>query len=154
MLYCHLVGNCCSFACCSSIIPSLLSINQCMIRFTGDIECAECSVRERKRSFPRVAYHRSAGLLSPTGCCSSMLATHSSTKKVQTVVNFVRKHNLCVCVAGSGHDFLNRHSCHNETGMFIRTGLLKGTYTLRESVSLNILSRGIRYKDTIWMNIY
>eukprot|EP00128_Syssomonas_multiformis_P013889 Colp12_sorted_trinity150504_noHs@5171 len=42
---------------------------------------------------------------------------------VQTLVRFANKHNLCVSVAGTGHDFLNRHSCPD--GLFIRTSLMK-----------------------------
>jgi ribonuclease T2 len=42
---------------------------------------------------------------------------------VQTAVKFARKHQLCIAVAGTGHDFLNRHSCNN--GIMIRTALLK-----------------------------
>lgn len=36
---------------------------------------------------------------------------------------FALDHNLCVMIAGTGHDFLNRHSC--EDGIFIRLTLLK-----------------------------
>jgi ribonuclease T2 len=43
--------------------------------------------------------------------------------QVQIAVNFAVKHNLCIMVAGTGHDFLNRHSCKD--GFFIRTSLLK-----------------------------
>jgi ribonuclease T2 len=46
-----------------------------------------------------------------------------TTEHVQSAVNFARKHQLCVSVAGTGHDFLNRHSSNN--GMMIRTSLLK-----------------------------
>lgn len=46
-----------------------------------------------------------------------------TTEHVQSAVNFARKHQLCVSVAGTGHDFLNRHSSPN--GMMIRTSLLK-----------------------------
>lgn len=31
---------------------------------------------------------------------------------------------MCIMVAGTGHDFINRHSC--QEGLFIRTALLKG----------------------------
>lgn len=43
---------------------------------------------------------------------------------VVTALQFARKHSLCVAVAGTGHDFINRHSCPG--GVFIRTTLLKG----------------------------
>jgi ribonuclease T2 len=46
-----------------------------------------------------------------------------TTAHVQTAVKFARSHQLCVSVAGTGHDFLNRHSCNN--GLMIRTTLLK-----------------------------
>ena len=46
-----------------------------------------------------------------------------NTTQVQIAVNFANAHNLCIMVAGTGHDFLNRHSCEN--GVFIRTALLK-----------------------------
>ena len=42
---------------------------------------------------------------------------------MQTAVNFAIKHNLCIMVAGTGHDFMNRHSCKD--GFFIRTTFLK-----------------------------
>eukprot|EP00004_Rigifila_ramosa_P022888 TRINITY_DN634_c0_g1_i7.p1 TRINITY_DN634_c0_g1~~TRINITY_DN634_c0_g1_i7.p1 ORF type:complete len:571 (-),score=80.38 TRINITY_DN634_c0_g1_i7:37-1749(-) len=43
---------------------------------------------------------------------------------VQTLVLFAVKHNLALCVAGTGHDYLNRHSC--DQGLLVRTALLKG----------------------------
>lgn len=43
--------------------------------------------------------------------------------QVQASLQFALDHNLCVSIAGTGHDFLNRHSC--EDGIFIRTTLLK-----------------------------
>eukprot|EP00300_Choanocystis_sp_HF-7_P030281 c39075_g1_i1.p1 GENE.c39075_g1_i1~~c39075_g1_i1.p1 ORF type:complete len:578 (+),score=110.14 c39075_g1_i1:31-1764(+) len=42
---------------------------------------------------------------------------------VQVAVEFAVEHNLCIMVAGTGHDFLNRHSCAD--GLFIRTSLMK-----------------------------
>eukprot|EP00128_Syssomonas_multiformis_P011734 Colp12_sorted_trinity150504_noHs@3484 len=48
-----------------------------------------------------------------------------TSKQVQTAVNFATKHNLCIMVAGTGHDFMNRHSCSD--GIFIRTTLMKDT---------------------------
>lgn len=42
---------------------------------------------------------------------------------VQLSVQFAKQHNLCIMVAGTGHDFINRHSCTD--GMFIRTTLMK-----------------------------
>jgi len=46
-----------------------------------------------------------------------------TSKHIQTAVKFATNHNLCIMVAGTGHDFLNRHSCDN--GVFIRTSLMK-----------------------------
>eukprot|EP00899_Mesostigma_viride_P009663 jgi/Mesvir1/18699/Mv17185-RA.1 len=43
---------------------------------------------------------------------------------VQETMLFAVAHNLKVCVAGTGHDFLNRHSC--DAGILIRTVFLKG----------------------------
>jgi hypothetical protein len=42
---------------------------------------------------------------------------------VQAAVLFALAHSLCIMVAGTGHDFLNRHSC--EDGIFIRMTLMK-----------------------------
>eukprot|EP00004_Rigifila_ramosa_P000448 TRINITY_DN1046_c0_g2_i2.p1 TRINITY_DN1046_c0_g2~~TRINITY_DN1046_c0_g2_i2.p1 ORF type:complete len:604 (+),score=102.82 TRINITY_DN1046_c0_g2_i2:23-1813(+) len=42
---------------------------------------------------------------------------------VQQIVKFAVDHKLAVCVAGTGHDFLNRHSC--DQGVLIRMSLLK-----------------------------
>ena len=47
----------------------------------------------------------------------------TTAEHVQLAVRFAATHNLCVAVAGTGHDFMNRHSCDN--GVFIRTTLLK-----------------------------
>eukprot|EP00899_Mesostigma_viride_P003840 jgi/Mesvir1/13457/Mv16516-RA.1 len=43
---------------------------------------------------------------------------------IQELVLFATAHDLKVCVAGTGHDFLNRHSC--DDGLLIRTIFLKG----------------------------
>ena len=37
----------------------------------------------------------------------------TTSRQVQIAVRFARKHNLCVAVAGTGHDYLNRHSINN-----------------------------------------
>ena len=55
---------------------------------------------------------------------SSIVVWPISEEQIQYCLNFAVAHNLCVCVAGTGHDFLNRHSCQSN-GMFIRTALLK-----------------------------
>jgi ribonuclease T2 len=46
-----------------------------------------------------------------------------NSTQVQIALRFANTHNLCVMVAGTGHDYLNRHSCKD--GVFIRTSLLK-----------------------------
>lgn len=46
-----------------------------------------------------------------------------NAQQVQASVRFAVAHNLCIMVAGTGHDFLNRHSCKD--GVFIRTALMK-----------------------------
>ena len=45
-----------------------------------------------------------------------------SASQVQTAVRFANKHNIQVCVTGTGADYKNRHNCD---GMLIRTTLLK-----------------------------
>jgi ribonuclease T2 len=47
----------------------------------------------------------------------------TNSSQVQVAVKFAMKHNLCVMVAGTGHDFIGRHSCSD--AIFIRTSLLK-----------------------------
>jgi len=47
-----------------------------------------------------------------------------NAKHVQRAVKFAKDHNLCIAVYGTGHDFLDRHSCVD--GVFIRTTLVKG----------------------------
>ena len=47
-----------------------------------------------------------------------------NAQHVQAAVKFAAKHNLCISVAGTGHDFMNRHGCDGE-GVLIRTTLLK-----------------------------
>ena len=47
-----------------------------------------------------------------------------TAQHVISVVKFANKHNLCVSVLGTGHDFMNRHDgCAD--GLLIRTTLLK-----------------------------
>jgi len=64
---------------------------------------------------------------------------------VQTAVLFARKHNLCVSVAGTGHDFLNRHSCPN--GVFIRTSLLKDMDWNLEQKGVVKLGSGLTFSE-------
>ena len=58
------------------------------------------------------------------GWTPALIAWPLTDAHVQTLVHFANTHSLCVCVAGTGHDFLNRHSCPNG-GLLIRTALLK-----------------------------
>lgn len=46
-----------------------------------------------------------------------------TVEHIQTLLGFARAHDICVAVAGTGHDFLNRHSC--DQGLLIRTALMK-----------------------------
>lgn len=46
-----------------------------------------------------------------------------SVANVQSLIRFARDHRLCVSVTGSGHDFLQRHSCNSS--LLIRTSLLR-----------------------------
>ena len=41
---------------------------------------------------------------------------------MKTYCRFARKHNLCISVAGTGHDLLNRHS--NNQGIMIRMNMM------------------------------
>lgn len=47
----------------------------------------------------------------------------TTAEHVQSAVRFALDHRLCIMVLGTGHDFMNRHSCDN--GLLIRTTLLK-----------------------------
>eukprot|EP00755_Sulcionema_specki_P002434 Sspe_Gene.3406::Locus_1123_Transcript_1_1_Confidence_1.000_Length_2066::g.3406::m.3406 len=53
-----------------------------------------------------------------------IVAWPTSRKHVQHLVKFARKHNICVSMAGTSHDLMNRHS--TDGGLFIRTTFLKG----------------------------
>ena len=44
---------------------------------------------------------------------------------MQAAFKFALDHNLCISVAGTGHEYLNRHSCEDASGFFIRTSLMK-----------------------------
>ena len=57
------------------------------------------------------------------GWAPSFVVWPTNAEQVQLSVQFAIKHNLCLSFAGSGHDFLNRHS--NDHSMFIRTTLMK-----------------------------
>ena len=48
-----------------------------------------------------------------------------SPKHIQLGLQFANNHNLCVSVAGTGHDFMTRHSCQSGLGVLIRTVLMK-----------------------------
>lgn len=61
--------------------------------------------------------------LPKAGWQPSLIAWPLNSGHVQTLVAFAKQHNLCVSVAGTGHDYVNRHTC--DQGLFIRTSLLK-----------------------------
>mmetsp|Transcript_1443 Transcript_1443/g.3877 ORF Transcript_1443/g.3877 Transcript_1443/m.3877 type:complete len:567 (+) Transcript_1443:192-1892(+) len=46
-----------------------------------------------------------------------------SVDHIRELIYFANAHDLCIMAAGTGHDFLNRHSCPD--GLFIRTSLMK-----------------------------
>lgn len=47
-----------------------------------------------------------------------------TVRDVQSTMLFVRKHRLCLCVAGAGHEYLGRHSSEAHC-LMVRTGLLR-----------------------------
>lgn len=51
-------------------------------------------------------------------------------------VAFAVEHRLCISVAGTGHDFLSRHSCKDS--MFIRTSLLKNVEWLTDDETVKL----------------
>ena len=57
------------------------------------------------------------------GQTPAFVAWPTTTAHVQAAIAFARAHNLCIAVAGTGHDFQNRHSC--DSGLLIRTALFK-----------------------------
>ena len=57
------------------------------------------------------------------GWAPAIVVWATTANDVAIAVAFARKHNMCIMVAGTGHDFQNRHSCDN--AIFIRTALLK-----------------------------
>jgi ribonuclease T2 len=58
------------------------------------------------------------------GWSPAFVAWPLNTEHVQRLVAFASAHNLCIAVAGTGSDFINRHTC--DQGLMIRTSLLKG----------------------------
>ena len=78
------------------------------------------------------------------GWTPAFVAWPLSASHVQAVVNFATKHNLCISVAGTGHDFLNRHtSC--DAGMLIRTSLMKNiSWDLHDSRRLGAPDGSVR----------
>mmetsp|Transcript_7446 Transcript_7446/g.23469 ORF Transcript_7446/g.23469 Transcript_7446/m.23469 type:complete len:569 (+) Transcript_7446:782-2488(+) len=67
-----------------------------------------------------------------------------SAEHVQVAVKFAADHNLGVCVAGTGHDFLNRHSC--DQGLMIRTALMKGAKWSPDESALQ-LGAGLTFSE-------
>jgi ribonuclease T2 len=53
----------------------------------------------------------------------AFIAWPTNSTQLQATVKFAIQHNLCIMVAGTGHEMLRRHSCKD--GMFIRTTFLK-----------------------------
>jgi ribonuclease T2 len=68
----------------------------------------------------------------------------TSLSHVQAAVSFAAKHRLCVSVAGTGHDFLNRHSCPG--GVMIRTTLIKGADWTADGTGLT-LGAGMTFSE-------
>jgi len=48
----------------------------------------------------------------------------TNSSQVQKCLKFANDHNICVMVASTGHEILNRHSCKD--GILIKTTLIKG----------------------------
>ena len=62
----------------------------------------------------------------------AFIAWPTNASQVQTCVRFAVKHNLCITVAGAGHELLRRHTCKDS--LFIRTTLIKGfTWNMTDS---------------------
>ena len=65
---------------------------------------------------------------------------------VQTCVRFAVTHKLCVAVLGTGHDFVNRHSCEGPSSILIRTTLLKDVaWDLRDARGLGSPAGSVRF---------
>lgn len=65
---------------------------------------------------------------------------------VQHCVRFAVKHKLCVAVLGTGHDFVNRHSCEGPSSILIRTTLLKDVaWDLRDARGLGSPAGSVRF---------
>eukprot|EP01135_Chromosphaera_perkinsii_P009967 Nk52_evm2s1992 gene=Nk52_evmTU2s1992 len=65
-----------------------------------------------------------------------IVAWPTKAEHVVSAVKFARKHNLCVSVAGAGHDYFNRHS--NGNSLLIRTSLLKSGKYNNESETFTL----------------
>lgn len=63
-------------------------------------------------------------------------------------------HNLCVSVAGTGHDFLNRHSCKD--GVFIRMSLFKNiSWDLSDSRGLGNADGNVKLgSGLVWSEVH
>ena len=59
----------------------------------------------------------------PPGSSPGVTVFPVTAEHIQAAVRFGDKHNMCISVAGTGHDFLGRHSC--TASLFIRTTLMK-----------------------------
>ena len=84
--------------------------------------CCCCFWGQRCRAFPLTAAH------------------------VQACVRFAVRHQLCVAVLGTGHDYVNRHSCEGPNSFLIRTTLLKGaTWDLNDTRSLRSPAGSVQF---------
>ena len=84
----------------------------------GDAECMR-AVEARRTTYCKLSARNNP----QGGWTPAFIAWPTTDEHVQTLVRFATDHDLCVCVAGTGHDFLNRHSCPE--GLLIRTALFK-----------------------------
>jgi ribonuclease T2 len=79
----------------------------------------------------------SSSSLPPTEFCSlatrnmpqrgwkpAFIAFPTNSSQVALAVQFAATHRLRICIAATGHDLLNRHSC-DDNSLMIRTGLMK-----------------------------
>lgn len=80
---------------------------------------------EQFQTFPLICFQ--AVRNNPALGSPALVAWPTTIRQVQVLIAFANRHNLCVSVAGTGHDFLNRHSCGDAPGLFIRMSLFKST---------------------------
>ena len=122
------------------IAPLALSEEEGVTCFEGGVKSLFCALTVRNQPL----YESPAIVVWPL-----------TAEQVQLSVQFARKHNLCIAVAGTGHDFQNRHSCKND-GFFIRTTLMKdmaynedGTLTLGPGLTFSEIHKFVASKGRI-----